>query len=128
MLSQKFPIPFPRPAPQPTHTCFLAQAFPCNGAYRVADPFSSLGAFSSFSIWGPVIHCIDDCDHLLLYLPGTGIASYKTAISKTLQQNLPGICKVFYGISIYVQLKIAFPAVSMLHPTDQLFSLHRIEI
>jgi hypothetical protein len=40
-----------------------------------------LGAFSSFSIGGPVFHLIDDCEHPLLYLPGTGIASYETAIT-----------------------------------------------
>ena len=64
----------------------------CCSSYRVADPFSSLGAFSSFSIGGPVFHLIDDCEHPLLYLPGTGIASYETAISGSLQQNLAGIC------------------------------------
>jgi hypothetical protein len=37
----------------------------------VADPFSSLGTFSSFSIWVPVIYPIDDCVLPLLYLPGT---------------------------------------------------------
>jgi hypothetical protein len=64
----------------------------CCSTYRVADPFSSLGAFSRFSIGGPVFHLIDDCEHPLLYLPGTGIASYKTAITGSLQQNLSGIC------------------------------------
>jgi hypothetical protein len=59
---------------------------------RVADPFSSLGAFSSFSIGGPVFHLIDGCEHPLLYLPGTGIASYKTAITGSHQQKLSGIC------------------------------------
>jgi hypothetical protein len=39
-----------------------------------------LGAFSSFSFEGPVFHLIDECEHPLLYFPGTGIASYKTAI------------------------------------------------
>jgi hypothetical protein len=48
----------------------------CCSTYRVADPFSSLGTFSSFSIGGSVFHPIDDCEHPLLYLPGTGIASY----------------------------------------------------
>ena len=33
MLSQKFPIPSPRPAPLPTNSCFLALAFPCTEAY-----------------------------------------------------------------------------------------------
>jgi hypothetical protein len=50
-----------------------------------------LGALSSFSIGGPVFHLIDDCEHPLLYLPGTGIASYQTAIPGSLQQILAGI-------------------------------------
>ena len=53
----------------------------CCSTYRVADPFSSLGVFSSFSIGGPVFHLIDDCGHPLLYLPGTGIAPQETAVS-----------------------------------------------
>ena len=64
----------------------------CCSTYRVADPFSSLGAFSSSSIGGPVFHLIDDCEHPLLYLPGTGIASQETAISRSCQQNLAVIC------------------------------------
>jgi hypothetical protein len=61
-------------------------------SYRVADPFSSLGTFSSSSTGGSVFHPIDDCEHPLLYLPGTGIASQETAISGSCQQNLAGIC------------------------------------
>ena len=64
----------------------------CCSTYRVADPFSSLGTFSSFSIGGPVFHLIDDCEHPLLYLPGTSIASYEIAILGSLQQNFAGIC------------------------------------
>jgi hypothetical protein len=64
----------------------------CCSTYRVAEPFNSLGAFLSFSIGGPVTHPIEECEHPLLYLPGTGIASYENAISKSLQQNLAGIC------------------------------------
>ena len=37
MLSQKFPIPSLRPAPLPTHSHFLALAFPCTGAYKVCN-------------------------------------------------------------------------------------------
>ena len=33
MLSPKPPIPSSSPAPQPTHSCFLALAFSCTGAY-----------------------------------------------------------------------------------------------
>ena len=39
-----------------------------------------------------MFHLIDDCEHPLLHLPGTGIASYETAIPGSLQQNLAGIC------------------------------------
>jgi hypothetical protein len=53
----------------------------CCSSYRAADPFSSLGAFSSSSIGGPVFHPIDDCEHPLLCLPSTGLVSHKTAIS-----------------------------------------------
>ena len=49
----------------------------CCSTYMVADPFSSLGAFSSSSIGGPVFHPIDDCEHPLLCLPGTGKASQR---------------------------------------------------
>jgi hypothetical protein len=64
----------------------------CCSTYRVADPFRSLGTFSSSSTGGPVFHPIADCDHPLLYLPGTGIASQETAISGSFQQNLAGLC------------------------------------
>ena len=64
----------------------------CCSTYKVADSFSSLGAFSSSYIGDPVFHLIDNYEHPLLYLPGTGIASYKTAITGSLQQNLSGIC------------------------------------
>jgi hypothetical protein len=66
----------------------------CCSTYRVADPFSSLDTFSSSSIRGPVFHPIDDCEHPLLYLPGTGIGSHETAISVSFQQNLAGIAIV----------------------------------
>jgi hypothetical protein len=39
-----------------------------------------------------VFHLIDDCEHPFLYLPGTGISSYETAIPGSLHQNLVGIC------------------------------------
>ena len=45
----------------------------CCPTYRVAVPFSSLGAFSSCSIGGPVIHLIADCEHPLLCVLGPGI-------------------------------------------------------
>jgi hypothetical protein len=64
----------------------------CSSTYKVADPFSSLGAFSSSSIGGPVFHPIADCEHPLLCLPGPSIASQETAISGSFQQNLAVKC------------------------------------
>jgi hypothetical protein len=45
-----------------------------------------------------VFHPIDDCEHPLLYLPGTGIASQQIAISGFFQQNLAAIC---YSVCIW---------------------------
>jgi hypothetical protein len=64
----------------------------CSSFYRVANPLSSLDTFSSFFFRGPVFHPIDDCEHPLLYLPGTGIALQEIAVSGSCQQNLAGIC------------------------------------
>jgi hypothetical protein len=47
----------------------------CCSTYRVADPFSSLDTFSSFSIGSPVIHPIADCEHPLMCLLGPGIVN-----------------------------------------------------
>ena len=64
--------------------CFLLT---CSASFLIM-----FRTFSSSSIMGPVFHPIDGCEHLLLYLPGTGIASQDTAISGSLQQNLADIC------------------------------------
>ena len=39
-----------------------------------------------------MLYPIDDYEHLLLYLPNTGIASLESAISGSCQQNLVDIC------------------------------------
>jgi hypothetical protein len=49
--------------------CVLVSSY-CCPTYMVADPFSSLGTFSSSSIGGPVIHPIADCEHPLMCLLG----------------------------------------------------------
>jgi hypothetical protein len=41
MLLWKSPIPSPCPGPQPTHSYFLALAFPCIGAYNLVRPRAS---------------------------------------------------------------------------------------
>jgi hypothetical protein len=66
----------------------------CCSTYKIADPFSSLGTFSSSSIGGPVIHPIADCDHPLLCLLGPGIVSQESAIS--FQQNLASVPIVIF--------------------------------
>jgi hypothetical protein len=84
--------------------------------YRVADLFSSLGTFCSFSIGGPVFHPIDDRDHPLLYLPGTGIASHKTAISGSFQQNLAGICNNVWVWWLVMGCIPGWGSLWMVHP------------
>jgi hypothetical protein len=44
------------------------------------------------NIGDPVFHPLDDCEHPLLYFPGTGKASHKSAISGSFQQNIAGVC------------------------------------
>jgi hypothetical protein len=74
----------------------------CCSFNRVANPFISLGTFSTSSIGGPVFHPIDDCEHPLLYLPGTDIASQETALSGSFQQNLCGICNSVWVWWLYM--------------------------
>jgi hypothetical protein len=73
----------------------------CCCTYRVADLFSFLDTFSSSSIGGPVIHPIDDCEHLLMCLLGPGLVSQETAISGSFQQNLASVCN---GVSVWSAL------------------------
>jgi hypothetical protein len=90
--------------------------------YRETNPSTSLGTFSSSSIGGPVFHPIDDCEHPLLYLPGTGIASQETAISGSLQQNLVDICNsvcIWWLIKVWIprwgSLCMILPSISALN-------------
>jgi hypothetical protein len=46
-----------------------------------SDLFKFMGTFSGSFIVDLVLHPFDDCEHTLLYLPGTGRASQETAIS-----------------------------------------------
>ena len=61
-------------------------------SYRVIEPFCSLVRISSSFIEDPVFHPMDDCEHPVLYLPGTWRASQETAISGSFQQALIDIC------------------------------------
>jgi hypothetical protein len=112
----------------------------CYSTYRVADPFSSLGTFTSSSIGGHVFHPIADCEHPLLCLPGTGIASQVTAISGSFQQNLAGICNSGTGSFLstgsfsshcfhFIQSKIPCPGSSLTLGQDgSSQSIHKVKI
>jgi hypothetical protein len=67
-------------AARDTRSGVLVSSYCCS-SYWVADPFSSLGTFSSSSIGGHAFYPIDDSEHPLLYFPGTSIASQESAIS-----------------------------------------------
>ena len=56
------------------------------------SPLQLLGYFFGSLIGELVLSPVDNCEHPLLYLPGTGIASQERAISGSCQQNLSGIC------------------------------------
>jgi hypothetical protein len=83
----------------------------CCSTYKIADPFSSLGTFSSSSIGGPVIHPIADCEHLLLCLLGPGIISQETAILGCFQQNLASVCN---GVSVWKLIILWIPGYGSL--------------
>jgi hypothetical protein len=88
----------------------------CCSTYRVAEPFSSLSTFPSSSIGGPLFHPIDDCEHPLLYWPGTGIASDKTAISGSFQQNLAGLCNSVWVWWLIMGRIPEWSSLWMVHP------------
>jgi hypothetical protein len=67
-----------------------------------------------------VFHPIYDCEHPLLYLPGTGRASQETAISGSCQQNLVfiynsdwGLVVVYYGMDSQVGQSQDVPSFSL---------------
>ena len=88
----------------------------CCSTYSIADPFSSLATFSCSSIRGPVFHTIDNCEHPLLYLPGTVIASHETAISVSFQQNLAGICNSVWVWWLIMGWIRGWGSLWMVHP------------
>ena len=90
----------------------------CCSTYRVADPGSSLGTFSSSFIRGPVLHPIDDREHPLLYLPGIGIDSQERAMSGSCQQNLSGICNSVWVWWLYMGWMVTWSLTRELKPSS----------
>jgi hypothetical protein len=88
----------------------------CCSTYRIADPISSLGTFSSSCNGVPVFHPIDECEHPLQYLPGTGLASQVTVISGSLQQNLAGICTSVWVWWLIMGWTLGWCSLWMVHP------------
>ena len=70
----------------------------CCSSYRVAEPFSSMGTFSSSFIGATVMHPIADCEPRFLCLLGPCIVSQETAIPESFQQNLASVCN---GVSVW---------------------------
>ena len=67
------------------------------------SPLQLTGYFSGSFIGDLMLCPMDDCEHPLLYLPGTGKALQETAISGSCQQAFVGTCLVtgfggFYGV------------------------------
>jgi hypothetical protein len=77
----------------------LVSSYFCS-SYGAANLFSSLGPFSSSFIGDPVLSSMDGCEHLLMYLSGTGRASQDTAISDSYQQALVGIYNSVWWLSM----------------------------
>jgi hypothetical protein len=66
----------------------------CCSSFGAANPFRSLGPFSSSTSGDAVLSLMDGWKHPFLYLPGTGRASQETVISGSsgsCQQALVGI-------------------------------------
>ena len=63
-----------------------------------------------------MFHPIDDCEHPLLYLPGTGIASQEAAISESFQQKLAGICNSVYIWWLIMGWTPGWGSLWMVHP------------
>jgi hypothetical protein len=87
----------------------------CCSPYRVADHFTSLGTFSRSFIRGLMFHPIKDCEHPLLYLPGTGIASQEISISGSCQQNLAGVCNIVRVWWLYIRWIPGSDSLWMVH-------------
>jgi hypothetical protein len=94
----------------------------CCSTYGAANPFSSLGTFSSSFTGDPVFHPMDGCKHPILHLSGTGRAPQETALSGSCQPALVGIQNsvwvwwLFMGwIPRWGILRMVIPSVSVLN-------------
>jgi hypothetical protein len=63
-----------------------------------------------------VFHPIDDCEHPLLYIPGTGKASREASISGSLQQNLAGVCNSVHVWWLIMEWTPGWGSLCMVHP------------
>jgi hypothetical protein len=72
----------------------LVASYFCS-SYGIANPFMSLGPFSSSFIEDPVLSPMVGWNHPPLYLSGTGKAPQETAISGSCQQALVNIQNSF---------------------------------
>jgi hypothetical protein len=92
----------------------------CCSSYGAANPFSSYSSFSNSSIGDSVISSLVGCEHLPLYMSGSGRASQESAISGSCQHVLLGIhnsvciCWLYMGWYIFFVKNILFKYMSTL--------------
>ena len=64
-----------------------------------------------------MFNSVDDYEHLLLYSPGTGIASEEIAISGSCQQNLAGICNCVWVWWLFMRWIPGWSSLCMVLPS-----------
>jgi hypothetical protein len=106
----------------PWELCGVLITSYCFFSYGTANPFRSVGLFSSSFTGDPVVSPMDGCKHPLLYLSGTGRDSQETFISGSSQQAFVGICNSVWvwwlfmgGIPRWGSLWMVIPSVSPSH-------------
>ena len=78
------------------------------------------------SLGDPVLCPVDDCEHPLLYLPGTGRAPQETAISGSCQQALVGICNSVWVWWMFMEWIPRWNSLWMVLPS--VFALHFVSV
>jgi hypothetical protein len=89
----------------------------CCSSYGATNPFSPLDTFSSSFIGDPVLTPMDDCEHPLLYLSGTGRTSQETAISGSCQQGLVRIHNSVWVWWLYIGWFLRWDSLWMVIPS-----------
>jgi hypothetical protein len=97
----------------------LVVCYSCS-SYGLPNSFSSFSPFSNSSIWDPVLTPMVGCEHLPLYLPGTGRASQELCQAPFSKHFLgftivSGIGDCIWNESPSGQSLVGLPSVSVPH-------------